>query len=171
MDLAAKYEHEAPAPEAASWRETIRYLSDETARRAYHSTDGLTDADINVDMGHGAFTIGEILKHQLDLVRFMTETLERHSTKDLPKMEVGEKGAHRLDAIVAFREVLHERFGEVLARTTDETLMGLCPQMPPKGWAEWPVLMRILRPLTDNATHVGQVNYVRRQLDKPVGRT
>jgi len=35
-------------------------------------------------------------------------------------------------------------------------------------WEKWPVLQRVLRPLDDYATHVGQVYYARRLLGKPL---
>jgi len=40
---------------------------------------------------------------------------------------------------------------------------------PPDSWGEWSLLMRILRHLADLATHIGQINYARRQLGRPVG--
>jgi hypothetical protein len=171
MSALDRYEHEASTPAAPALHETIRYVFDETQRRAYHSTKGLTAEDLSHEPGHGAWSIGAILHHQLRLVRFITHTLEPGSVEDLPLPDIGQDGRWNPAAIVAYREVLAERFREVFARVSDETLMGARPDVPPPGWADWPVLMRILRPLTDLATHVGQVNYARRQLGKPVERT
>ena len=170
MTPSERYVREAPAPAAPTLHETVRYLFDETQRRAYHSTLGLTDEDLNVDPGHGAFTIGQILQHQLFLVQFMTETLKRGSTQDVPLGSPHPQEQISLDATIEQRELLAERFRSVFAEVAPDSLMQKCPEMPPEGWAEWPVLMRILRPLTDLATHVGQVNYARRQLGKPLGR-
>jgi hypothetical protein len=169
MTPSERYAREAPAPAAPTLHETVRYLFDELQRRAYHSTLGLTDEDLNVDPGHGAWTIGRILQHQLFLVQFMTEKLRRGSTQDLPQYSPHPQGPLLLDTILEQRETLGERFQSVFAEIAPESLMKKCPEMPPDGWAEWPALMRILRPLTDLATHVGQVNYARRQLGKPLG--
>ena len=73
--------------------------------------------------------------------------------------------------MLEYREQLNERFRKVLPGITTDQLMQKRPDMPPTAWAEWPILMRILRPLTDLATHTGQVNYARRQLGKPVAHT
>ncbi len=158
MDLETKYVGEAPAPKEPSLHEALVYIYNEIERRSFHSTDGLTNDDLNHEPGHGAWSIGEILKHELGLVRFITETLEPGSTKDLSKPEIGEKGNWFLDAIIQHREQVGERFREVFARATPEQLMEKRPDVPPEDWADWPVLMRILRPLTDLATHTGQVN-------------
>ena len=66
--------------------------------------------------------------------------------------------------------VLWDRLEEVFARMTPEGLMEKRPNLHPESWADWPVFMRFLRPLIDYATHIGQVNYARRQLGKPVKR-
>jgi len=166
--LEKKYAGEAPAPDEAAFQEVIRYIFEEIQRRGYNSVNGLTDEDLNVEPGQGAWSIGEILKHELDLIRFFTESIEPGATGDIMSPDVGEKGDWNLDAILPFREVLGERFLEVLTRATPESLMATHPDMPPKAWASWPALMRMLRPLIDYATHVGQVNYARRQLGKPV---
>jgi hypothetical protein len=81
--------------------------------------------------------------------------------------EIGKEGDWHLAAILPYRETLNERFRQVFAAASDETLMSRRPELFPEEWAEFPVLMRVLRPLTDIATHVGQVNYARRQLGKP----
>lgn len=170
MNPADRYRDEAPAPQAATLHETVRYQFDETQRRAFHSTDGLTDADLSVDPGNGAWSIGQILKHQLFLVRFITETLKPGSTDDIPKENFGPDGAWDLAGMCGHREVLNERCREVFSATPPDALLEKRPDMPPEQWADWPVLMRIQRPIVDIATHVGQVNYARRQLGKPVGR-
>ncbi len=168
-DPLQRYEREAPAPTAATLRETIRYLFDEIERRAYQSTKGLEDADLNADPGHGAMSIGALLQHQLALVRFLIHHLDPQAAAALPNPTgIGKEGDWHLAAIVPFRETLNERFRAIFAAATDETLMSKRPDLFPKEWAEWPVLMRLLRPLADIATHVGQVNYARRQLGKPL---
>ena len=65
IDPAERYAGEAPTPVDASMVETLRFLWDEEMRRGYNTTDGLTGDDINVDPGHGAWSIGEILKLSL----------------------------------------------------------------------------------------------------------
>jgi hypothetical protein len=167
-----RYQKEAPAPAAATMRETIRYVFDEIQRRAWHSTEGLVDADLNHDPGHGAMTIGAILHHQLRLVRFYIYNLDPLALEDIPiPPEVGSEGDWHAAGFVAYREEVAERFRQVFAAATDGALMAKRPDLRgPEGWEEWPVAMRILRPLTDLATHVGQVNYARRRLGKPVGR-
>ena len=164
-----RYLPEAPAPTEASLHETLRYLFDETQRRMYVSTEGLSDGDLSVDPGHGAMSIGGIVNHQLRLVRFMTETLKPGSTEDLPDADIGGPGAWWLDAIKKQRETLNQRFREVLASLPEPAFMEKRDGMPPGQWAEWPVLMRLLRPMADLAHHAGQVSYARRQLGKPVG--
>jgi hypothetical protein len=167
-----RYQTEAPTPASPTMRETVRYIFDEIQRRAWHSTDGLTDSDLNRDPGNGAMTIGMILHHQIRLVRFFLYNLDPEALEETPiPPEVGVEGDWHLAPILAYREELAERFRGVFAATADEALMEKRPDLrSPAGWEEWPVLMRILRPLTDLATHVGQVNYARRQLGKPVGR-
>jgi hypothetical protein len=170
MEPLTRYEGEAAAPTKPTLHETIRYVFDEIQRRAYHSTQGLDASHLNHDPGHGCMGIGQILYHQIRLVRFITHMLEPGSLAELPEPDLGQEGDWNLDAILGYREALNENFRRVFARTTDETMMGLRSEVPPEAWAQWPLLMRILRPLTDLATHVGQVNYARRQLDKPVAR-
>lgn len=171
MEPAERYASYAPSPTKASLHESIRYLFDETQYRAFHSTDGLSDEDVNVDPGHGAWSIAENLKHQVMLTQFIVETLKPGSTGDLPRFDFGEKGARKLAPLLESREVLNERFREVLAEMTPEGLMEPRPDLPPDDWKGWPVLQRVLRPLTDIAGHTGQINYARRQLDKPVAKT
>ncbi len=167
-----RYQSEAPAPAAATLRETVRFVFDEIQRRAWHSTDGLTDADLNHDPGHGAFTIGDILHHQLGLVRFYIYNLDATALEDLPiPPEVGSKGDWHLAGIIPYRERLAMKFRKVFADASDEYLMSKRPDLRPEAWADFPVIMRLMRPLADLATHVGQVNYARRQLGKPVSRT
>ena len=169
MELSERYGQEAPTPSAANAHETIRYIFDETQRRAFASTKGLTETDLEHDPGHGAWPIGNILNHQLFLVWFMLDTLKPGSANDLPRPNFSDRGDLDLAYILEMRETLAERFREVLKSVTPEVFMEKRPDLPPEGWSDWPVLMRILRPLTDLATHTGQVNYARRQLGKPVG--
>jgi hypothetical protein len=75
-----------------------------------------------------------------------------------------------LEVIVAERERLWDLLESVFRRMTPEGLMEKRPNLHPERWAEWPVFMRFMRPLIDYATHIGQVNYARRQLGKPVKR-
>ena len=169
MSLASRYGQEAPAPRDSDVKETIRYTFDEIQRRAYHSTQGLDDTDINCAPGKGAWSIGQILDHQLFLVRFMIKTLAPDAIGDIAPYKPGPAGSHNLAEIAGEREALNERFRAVWQSTPETALMERRPGLPPSTWADWPILMRLLRPLTDIATHVGQVNYVRRQLGKPVG--
>jgi hypothetical protein len=173
IDPGERYRDEAPAPGAATMRETIRYIFDEIQRRAWHSTDGLTDADLNHDPGFGAMSIGAILHHQLRLVRFYIYNLDPKALEDIPiPPEVGSEGNWHVAGFVGYREVVAERFRRTFAAATEDGLMAKRPDLRgPAGWEDWPVLMRILRPLTDLATHVGQINYARRRLGKPVART
>ncbi len=172
VDPRERYQREAPVPTAPTMRETIRYVFDEIQRRAWHSTDGLVDADLNHDPGNGAMTIGAILHHQLLLVRFYIYNLDPGVLEEMPiPPEVGSEGDWHIAGFIPYREKLAERFRRALAASTDEAWMAKRPDLrAPEGWEDWPVLMRVLRPLTDLATHVGQVNYARRQLGKPVGR-
>ncbi len=163
-----RYETEAPVPTSATAHETIRYLFDEAQRRAYHATKGLDDILVNTELGQGTWSIGSIVHHQLNLVRFITQTLEPGSLMDLPMPdEVGRPGAWRLEPLLAYREALAVRFREVIERTPVEALMEK-RALPPESWAEWPVLMRVLRPLLDLGSHTGQINYARRLLGTPV---
>ena len=165
---ADRYRDEAPAPEAPTLFETITYIFNEEMRRGWVGMRGLDDADLNLDPGKGTMSIGAILAHEVGLIRFMTETLKPGSAQDISSDEIGEEGDWNLSAIIEAREALGDRFRQVLADTNPGDLMGKRPAMPPQAWAEWPVLMRILRPLIDFATHVGQVNYARRRLGKPL---
>ncbi len=170
MNLEERYAGEAPTPSAADFDETFAYFFNEQRRRAYNSTDGLTDDDLSHLPGHGGWSIGQILAHQLHLLRFMAETLEPGSTSALPATEIGAEGDWNVGAIIEERERLWDHLAEVFARMTPEGFMEKRPGFPPEHWADWPVFMRFLRPLIDYATHIGQVNYARRQLDKPVKR-
>lgn len=170
MDLAERYAGEAPFPTAANFDQTFAYMFNEQRRRAYNSTDGLSDAELSQYPNHGGWSIGEILAHQLYLLRFMAETMEPGSTSQLPKSQIGAEGAWNLDVIIAEREILWDRLEAVFAKMTPDGLMETRPNLNPAGWAEWPVMMRVLRPLIDYATHIGQVNYARRQLGNPVKR-
>lgn len=171
MAPAERYATYAPSPTEATVIETIRYLFDETQYRAYHSTDGLNDEDINVDPGHGSWPIGEILRHQVLLTQFILETMKQGCTEDLPRFDFGKRGARKLAPMLEFRELLNQRFRATLAEMTPGGLMATRPDSPPDDWKDWPVLQRLLRPLTDIAGHTGQINYARRQLDKPVAKT
>ncbi len=165
----SRYEIEAPAPAGITMHETIRYLFDEALRRVYHASKGLDDRLINEDLGHGAMTIGAILQHQLRLIRFITLTIEPGSLDDLPSPDFGPEGSWHFEPMLEHREVLAERFRTVLARAPESAFLER-RTLPPEPWKEWPVLMRVLRPLTDFSTHTGQVNYIRRLLGKPVER-
>jgi uncharacterized damage-inducible protein DinB len=170
MNLADRYAIEAPAPAAANYEETFAYLFNEQRRRAYNSSDGLSNDDLNHAPGHGAWSIGEILSHQLYLLRMMAENLEPGSMAQLPEADIGTEGHWELEAIIAERERLWDELAAVFARTTPEQQMEKRPGVHPQSWADRPAFMRFLRPLIDYATHIGQVNYARRQLGKPVGR-
>ena len=164
-----QFPNEAPTPQAATLHEVIRYYVNENERRAAESAAGLTPDEVNSDPGHGAWGIGQLVKHQNDLVGMVTETLKPGSTKDLALPDVGTTGDWNLENLMAARRQLTERFFEVFESVTPEDLMGVQPEAYPPRWAEWPILMRILRPILDIATHIGQVNYARRQLGNPVG--
>jgi uncharacterized damage-inducible protein DinB len=166
----SRYEGEASPPAGATLQEGVRFLFDEIQRRAYQSTKGLTADQVNHEMGAGSWSIGAILTHQLRLVIFITNTLKEGSLEKLPPGALGEEGNWDVAAILEHRERLNEAFRRVWAETPLQVLMETRPELPPTAWAEWPVLMRVLRPLTDLSTHVGQVNYVRRQLGNPVGK-
>ena len=98
----------------------------------------------------------------------MIETVEPGASGVVPKAAIGEPGAWDVGAFVEYREALNEQFRAVWKRCGHDSLMENRPGQPPEPWAEWPVLMRLMRPMVDVATHVGQVNYARRQLGKPV---
>jgi len=170
MNLENRYANEAPAPTAANYDETFAYFFNEQRRRAYNSTDGLSNDDLSHSPGHGAWSIGEILSHQLYLLRLMAENLEPGSMAQLPEADIGTDGRWNLKAIVTERERLWDELEVVFGRMTPEGQMEKRPGVPPESWADRPAFMRFLRPLIDYATHIGQVNYARRQLGKPVGR-
>jgi len=170
MDLEKRYSGEAPTPTAANFDESFAYFFNEQRRRAYNSTDGLTDDDLNVEPGNGGWSIGQILAHQLYLLQLMAENLEPGSTSALFGSQIGEAGSWNLAAIVKEREQHWDLLTAVFSRTTPDGLMEKSPNLRPESWVEWPVFMRFLRPLIDYATHIGQVNYARRQLGKPVKR-
>ncbi len=162
------FPHEAPTPSEATFSETICYFHNENERRAAESVAGLTAAEVNHDPGHGAWSIGALLKHQLDLLNLITNTLKPGSTGDVPAPELGTEGDWNLDAIMTYRHTLADRFMEVFDAMAPEEFMETRPEAYPPRWGEWPVMMRMLRPLLDMSTHIGQVNYARRQLDNPV---
>ena len=164
-----RFPNEAPTPQAATLHEVIRYYVNENERRAEESVEGLTADQVNHDPGHGAWSIGQLLKHQYDLIGMVTEALRIGSTKNLEVLDIGGEGDWNLDHLMAARRTLAECFFEVFNSMETEELMGLQPDANPPRWAEWPILMRILRPILDIATHIGQVNYARRQLGNPVG--
>jgi hypothetical protein len=170
MNSDQRYAGEAPAPAEASMGEALLYAFNETARRAYHSTDGLDAADFDLDPGAGAMSIGELQRHQAFLLRLMIETVEPGASGAVPKAAIGEPGAWDVEAFAVQREALNEQFRAVWSRCNYESLMEKRPGQPPDHWAEWPALMRLMRPMVDVATHVGQVNYARRQLGKPVAK-
>ena len=163
-----RYSADPPAPTAATLHETVRYLFDEMLRRAWQGTKGLADADLNADPGKGSMSVGQLLKHQSALIRMMTENMRPGATADIPDADIGKLGDWKLEAILAQRERLAERFRETLARVPPETFMEKRPGMKPEKWANWPMLARFGRLLTDLAHHTGQVAYARRQLGKPV---
>ena len=106
-----------------------------------------------------------LLKHQLDLI---TNNLKPASIDDIKAPDIGEEGNWKLDAMITHRKVLSARFFEVFDSLSPDEFMETRPGVYPPGWGEWPLIMRMLRPLLDIATHIGQVNYARRQLDNPV---
>lgn len=157
-----------PITDEATLHSIIDYLFEEIARRSFQSTQGLNAADLDVDPGQGAMTIGELIKHEHQLLRLILENLQPGASKELPRFDIGGPGGWHLDAMLAYREALNGKFREVWPTVSADTLMALRAEMPPEGWAAWPVLMRFMRPLVDLSTHVGQINYARRQLGKPV---
>jgi len=86
----------------------------------------------------------------------------------LAAFNTGEEGNWKLEAMITHRKVLSARFFEVFDSLSPDEFMETRPGVYPPGWGEWPLIMRMLRPLLDIATHIGQVNYARRQLDNPV---
>ena len=90
-----QFANEAPTPQAATLHEVIRYYVNENERRALESTDGLAAEQVNHDPGQGAWSIGQLLKHQNDLIQLVTETLRLGSTKDLELPDIGwSAGSH-----------------------------------------------------------------------------
>lgn len=170
MENLERYEREADPPAETTLRETVRFLFDEIQRRAYQSTKGLTLEQVNFQPDQGGWSIGEILGHQLRLVAFITNTLKPGSITPPAQAELGEPGNWDLEKILRIREEEAERFRQVWAELDESILSGLRPDLPPQAWAGWTIHQRFLRPLTDLATHVGQINYIRRQLGNPVGR-
>lgn len=162
------FPNQAQTPTAATFAEVIFYYFRENERRAEQSTDGLTIENVNYDPGHGSWSIGMLLKHQLDLIGLITNNLNPGSIDDIEAPDIGEEGNWNLEAMTAHRKVLSARFFEVFDSLSDSEFMETRPGVYPPGWEEWPVTMRMLRPLLDIATHIGQVNYARRQLDNPV---
>jgi hypothetical protein len=172
-EIMDRYEREAEAPRAATLFEALRFQFDEIQRRAYHSTKGLTAEQVDHDPGQGSWGIGAILAHQIRLTTFIINTLRPGTEEPMPPGTLGNLGSdghYDLPAILVRREQLNETFRRVWAEMTESVLMEKRPDLPPAAWAEWPVLMRILRPMTDLATHIGQVNYLRRRLGNPVGK-
>ena len=162
------FPNEAPTPTEASFHEVIRYFFNENERRAEESVDGLSADEVNHDPGHGAWSIGMLLKHQVQLIYLMTNNLQPGSADDVPASDMGSEGAWNLENLMAYRKALGERFLQVFNGLPQEEFMTTRPGVYPDRWGEWPALMRMLRPLLDISTHVGQVNYARRQLDNPV---
>ncbi len=161
---------EAPPPNDATMHETLRYTLDEVLLRWRDSVAGLTNEDLSADPGKGAMSMGLLFHHELGLMRFMTNTLRPDPRPEMSMDGVGEQGAWNIDVMCERRDAFGETLHEVLASMAPEEFLEKRPDAPPEQWAEWPVLMRLLRPLTDLATHVGQVCYARRQLGKPMGK-
>ena len=170
MQELARYESETTPPADLSQKETVRFLFDEIQRRAYHSTKGLTAEQVNHTPAPGSWCIGEILGHQLRLVAFFTNFVRPGTLVPPAPESLGEPGRWELEAILEIRERQNEAFRRVWSEVGEAELLGKRPDMPPPAWAEWTVIQRLLRPLTDLSTHVGQVNYIRRLLGNPVGR-
>lgn len=164
------FPNEAITPQDATAHEVIRYYVRENERRAAESAAGLTAEQVNNDPGNGAWSIGGLLKHQNDLLRMLAESIEAGCTKDLGLPDIGAEGNWNLDALMDARAILAARFFDIFGALDNAALMELRPDAYPPRWAEWPLLMRLLRPILDIATHVGQVNYARRQLGNPVGQ-
>ena len=162
------FPNEAQTPTAATFHEVIYYYFRENERRAAQSMDGLTVENLNHDPGHGSWSIGMLLKHQLDLIGLITNNLRPGSTNDIEAPDIGEEGNWKLETIMAYRKLLAARFFKVFDSLSEDEFLETRPGVYPPNWEEWPVIMRMLRPLLDIATHIGQVNYARRQLDNPV---
>lgn len=160
--------NEAPTPTDASFHEVVHYFFNENERRADESVDGLRESDVNHDPGHGAWSIGMLLKHQAQLIYLMTNNLKPGSADDVAAPDLGSEGAWNLENLIAHRKALGARYLEVFDSLPLEEFMTTRPGVHPDRWGEWPALMRMLRPLLDISTHIGQVNYARRQLDNPI---
>jgi hypothetical protein len=162
------FPNEAQTPTAANFREAIYYFFHENERRATQSTKGLTQENVNHDPGHGSWSIGMLIKHQLDLIGLMTNNLTPGAIKNIQVPEIGEEGNWNLQAMISHRETLAQCFLETFAALPEEKFMDTRPGVYPPHWEEWPVIMRMLRPLLDISTHIGQVNYARRQQGNPI---
>ena len=162
------FPNEAQTPTGATFRETVYYFFRENERRAKQSTDGLTQENVDHDPGHGSWSIGMLIKHQLDLIGLMTDNLTPGSMKNIEAPDIGAEGNWNLEAMLLHRSTLSDHFLEVFDALSEEKFMDTRPGVYPPHWEEWPVLMRMLRPLLDISTHIGQVNYARRQLDNPI---
>ena len=162
------FPNEAPTPTAATFHEVVHYFFNENERRAAESVDGLRESDVNHDPGHGAWSIGMILKHQVQLIGLMTNNLKPGSVEHLEAPDLGSEGAWNLENLLSYRKDLADRFIEVFDSLPEEEFMTTRPGVYPPHWEEWPALMRMLRPLLDMSTHIGQVNYARRQRDNPI---
>jgi len=171
-DPAVKYAGEASAPTGHTARDLVRYAFCEEMRRLYHAARGLGDEDLNAAMPNGANSVGWILAHINGLIRFMAEPIApgQMAAAGLDEsrcVEQREGGPwYCAGPLAETRERLAERFLAILDRTPDDRWLARVPEMPPPAWADWPVLMRVGRPLVDLATHVGQVSYLRRVLGK-----
>lgn len=169
-----QYTHEAVSPQEPGTKAVISWLFRDAQRRAYWSTYGLTDEDINHDFGQGARTIGAIVAHQIGLIRFMVAHLNPDAAKQMTMDGLANPETSprrfRLDALVERRQGFGERFLQELNAFPEQRWMEKpaisFAKLP--EWKKWPVLQRVLRPLDDYATHVGQVCYVRRLLGEPL---
>lgn len=83
------FPNEAQTPTAATFREATLYYFRENERRAAQSVNGLTAENVNHDPGHGSWSIGMLLKHQLDLIGLITNNLQPGSTKDFAAPDIG----------------------------------------------------------------------------------
>lgn len=168
------YTREAASPQEAGTKAAISWLFRDAQRRGYWSTYGLTDEDINHDFGQGARTIGAIVEHQIGLIRFMVAHLNPDAAKQMRMDGLAapetDPRRFRLDSLVERRQAFGERFLEELTafpqqRWLEKPTISFA-KLP--EWEKWPILQRVLRPLDDYATHVGQVYYARRLLGKPL---
>ena len=174
------YTREAASPQEVGTKAVISWLFRDAQRRAYWSTYGLTDEDINHDFGRGTRTIGAIVAHQIGLIRFMVAHLNPDAAAQMtadtlhPAEGLADPDTDplrfRLDSLVERRQTFGARFLEELnafpeARWMEKPAISFV-ELP--AWEKWPILQRVLRPLDDYATHVGQVYYARRLLGKPL---